>query len=105
MLRLSVLAIALAAGSQALAVADVVPKFDMAQSCKAETAGNAGIGETMESCLRDEQQARDELASQWSGFAAADKRACIGETNSGGLPSYVELQTCLEMATDVRAKR
>ena len=61
--------LALLAGSQALAAADVVPKFDMARSCKAETAGNAGVGETMESCLRDEQQARDELAPQWSSYA------------------------------------
>lgn len=107
MLRLSVVAtaIGLLAGSQALAGADAVPKFDTARSCKAETAGNAGIGETMESCLRDEQQARDELASQWSSFASTDKSTCIRETSSDGLPSYVELQTCLEMATEVRAKR
>jgi len=97
--------IALLAGSQALAAADAVPKFDMARSCKAEMAGNAGIGETMESCLRDEQQARDELAPQWSSYASADKAACIRETSADGLPSYVELQTCLEMAADVRSKK
>ncbi len=106
LLRCALLAIVigLLAGSQALsAAADAVPKFDMARGCKAETAGNGGIGETMESCLRDEQQARDELASQWSSFTATDKSACIRETSSDGLPSYVELQTCLE--TEVRAKR
>jgi hypothetical protein len=103
--RAAAVMIALLAGSQALAAADVVPKFDMARSCKAETAGNIGIGETMESCLRDEQQAHDDLASQWSSFAAQDKSACIRETSTDSLPSYVELQTCLEMASDVRKKK
>jgi hypothetical protein len=30
---------------------------------------------------------------------------CNGETNIDGTPSYVELQTCLEMERDVRVER
>jgi hypothetical protein len=30
--------------------ADVVPKFDIAQNCKAETADASGIGESISSC-------------------------------------------------------
>jgi hypothetical protein len=30
-------------------------------------------------------------------YANDDKRSCIGETTSAGMPSYVELVTCLEM--------
>jgi hypothetical protein len=74
-----------------------VPKFDIERNCKAELAGNSGIGETLASCKADEEQARGELASQWDNFKPADRVTCIGETSSDGTPSYVELRTCLEL--------
>ena len=77
--------------------ADGVPKFDIARNCKAEVADAAGIGETLASCTKDEEKARDELANQWSQLAREDKTACIRETSADGTPSYVELETCLEM--------
>ncbi len=43
------------------------------------------------------------MAGQWSKFTAKDKAACISESNIDGTPSYVELQTCLEMAADAHA--
>jgi hypothetical protein len=43
------------------------------------------------------------LAPQWDRFSKADKTACIAETSLDGTPSYVELQTCLEMAADASA--
>lgn len=84
--------------------ADAVPKFDIARNCKAEVAAAAGIGETLASCSKDEEQARNELTEQWSEFARKDKVACIRETSADGTPSYVELQTCLEMSADNRAR-
>jgi hypothetical protein len=44
------------------------------------------------------QKARDTLASQWSGFAAADRANCVRVEETAGAPSYVELLTCLQMA-------
>jgi hypothetical protein len=83
--------------------ADAVPKFDIARICKAETADTVGIGETLASCMKAEEQARTQLAGQWSKFAARDRAACTSESSLDGTPSYVELQTCLEMAADVHA--
>jgi hypothetical protein len=77
--------------------ADAAPKFDIARNCRAEVADAAGIGETLASCTKDEEQARDELTAQWSQFARDDKTACLRETSADGTPSYVELETCLEM--------
>ena len=51
----------------------------------------------LEDCSKDEEEARDELANQWNQFAREDKTACIRETSADGTPSYVELETCLEM--------
>src|SRR5581483_12302486 len=53
--------------------ADPFPKFDIAKNCKAEVAENSGIGETLESCTRDEQQAMQELMPQWDHYRREDK--------------------------------
>ena len=78
---------------------DRLPAFDVARNCNAETAGVA-IGTGVESCTKDETDAKNELAKRWSQFGASEKKFCVGESSSGGAQSYVELLTCLEMATD-----
>ncbi|MGY3615193.1 hypothetical protein [Bradyrhizobium sp. USDA 10063] len=88
--------------SHGVRAADAVPKFDIARICKAETAETVGIGETLASCMKAEEQARTQVAGQWSKFTAKDKAACTSESSIDGTPSYVELQTCLEMASDAR---
>src|SRR5271166_5678972 len=80
--------------------ADSVPKFDIAKNCKADLTVNTGSGETLESCTRDEEHARDQLTPQWDKFRQEDKTFCIREAGLDGSPSYAELQTCLEMAAD-----
>ena len=94
------LAVAVLNGPPAAHAADAVPKFDIVKNCKAEIADTGGVGETLESCMNDEEQSRQWLVQQWDHLAARDKRECISETSGDGTPSYVELQTCLEMATD-----
>jgi hypothetical protein len=85
-----------------IAVADNVPKFDIARGCKVDSAAafdpNAGMGATIKRCMDDEQQAKDQLQTQWSGFTAADLKMCVGMTtdDSETPPSYVELKTCLQ---------
>jgi hypothetical protein len=55
-----------------------------------------------ERCAQDEAAARDQLQPVWNQSSAADKAACLKETNIDGSPSYVELLTCLEMDRDVK---
>ena len=64
--------------------------------------GSAGPKAVLEKCAEDEAKAREELQPQWSQFSAVDKTVCIRETTMDGIPSYVELLTCLEMARDVK---
>ena len=54
------------------AVADQVPKFDIARSCKLDAAAAATISERqpIKKCADDEQQAQQQPASQWSSFPA-----------------------------------
>src|SRR3954452_5635466 len=105
LLKLSMLVL----GSQlVIAVADDVPKFDIAKGCKIDNATafdlNAGMNETIKRCAQDEQQAKDQLQTQWSEFVNADRVLCTGLTTNdrSNPPSYVELLTCLQDQQIVR---
>ena len=43
-------------------------------------------------------QARDKLAQDWGRYSAGQRAHCVRLSTLGGLPSYVELLTCLELA-------
>ena len=95
---ISILPIAVAA-QLVVAVADRVPTFDVARSCKLDVAATAGLSvdQTIKICVDDEKKARQQLASQWSKFSASSKAQCIPQESIGGTPSYVSLLTCLQM--------
>jgi len=82
-----------------VAVADRVPAFDIARSCKLDVAATTGLSvdQSLKSCVNDENKARQQLASQWSKFTASSKAQCIPQESVGGTPSYVSLLTCLQM--------
>ncbi|WP_338834438.1 hypothetical protein [Bradyrhizobium septentrionale] len=78
-------------------VADGVPKFDIARSCKLDVAATAGLSvdQSLKSCMYDEQKAKRQLAG--SKFPAPSRASCVSQESIGGTPSYVSLQTCLQM--------
>ena len=82
-----------------VAVANGVPVFDVARTCKLDLAAAAGLSDTqsVEACVRDEKRAQQQLGSQWSKYPASSKAQCIPLESVGGTPSYVSLQTCLQM--------
>ncbi|MCK1740324.1 hypothetical protein IVA80_05455 [Bradyrhizobium sp. 139] len=88
----------------AMPVADGVPKFDIARSCKLDVAATAGlsVGQPLKSCMSDEQKAKQQLASGWSKFSAPRRASCVSQEGIGGTPSYVSLQTCLQMGQWLR---
>ena len=76
--------------------ADRLPSFDIARNCRDEVAGGLT---SIDACSKDETDAKNQLAKRWSEFSASNKKACVGESATGGEQSYVELLTCLEMAS------
>ena len=82
-----------------VAVADNVPKFDIARSCKLDAAATTGLAveQPIKNCMNDEQQALRQLGSQWSKFTASSRANCSANESVGGTPSYVSLLTCLQM--------
>jgi hypothetical protein len=80
------------------ALADSVPKYDMARTCRLDHAAASGlaVSESMKSCVRDEKRALGQLQKQWSKFPAQKRAGCVSQNTIGGAPSYVGLLACLQ---------
>lgn len=80
-----------------IALASAVPSVDIQTTCR--SARDAALPEdragAYDSCVRDEQAAKDQLKTKWTQYSASAHAAC---SETGGFSfSYVELRTCLEM--------
>jgi hypothetical protein len=80
------------------AMADSVPSYDMARTCRLDHAAASGlaVSESMKSCIRDEKRAFAQLQKQWSKFSAPKRAGCVSQNTIGGTPSYVGLLTCMQ---------
>ena len=78
-----------------------VPTLDVRPSCRAAAIAEVTTKDAMQSCMADEKNAHDQLVRQWTKFNTADRAACLGPIMEFE-PTYTELLTCLEMATDTR---
>lgn len=83
--------------SHLLAVEDSVPVFDVKKICQGPAIESAFAGRNADTCIQSENAARDQLKKSWGEFPAKDRVGCIATAKIGGLPSYVELITCLEI--------
>jgi len=94
-----------------VAVGDRMPELNVEPVCKgiAEQGGvtfrDPSVAQEKKNCIESEQDVRAQVLKQWSSFVPADRTHCVNETTMGGLSSYTELITCLEMARDVRSLR
>jgi hypothetical protein len=85
----------------AVAFAADVPRLDVARACRAAGGPDLGIKFDTDRCLKSENEARSQLAAQWTSFPAADRSLCTQTATMGGTASYVELITCLELKREV----
>ena len=83
-----------------LAIAEAVPVYDVAPSCRAATTVVPG---SFEACMKNEQAARTQLATSWDQFAAPTRENCVQQEGVGGTPSYVDLLTCLQISRDAKS--
>ncbi|ACL56038.1 hypothetical protein [Methylobacterium nodulans] len=81
------------------AAADGPPRFDVAATCNSPGRNAVAAESSSDGCLRSERAAGDELRKRWGDFSAAAKRQCSQQSRAGGFPSYVEMLTCLELAS------
>ena len=88
------------------AQAGTVPAIDARKGCEAAEKDFAAIfgpnnPASLGSCLRQEEEARQQIVNNWTKYPASDRQKCIDTTVYQ--PSYVEWITCLEMYRDVRS--
>jgi hypothetical protein len=88
----------------ALLVADAPPVLNIESHCRFVATRTAPIGD-VESCLRIEEDARQQLVKSWPDFKLAEKDHCLRLSRAGVEPTYTELLTCLELQRDVRLLR
>jgi hypothetical protein len=89
----------IALSSLVMTVADAVPTFDVARTCKLDLAATAGLSDTqsLKACILDENRAKRLLGSEWPKYSPASRTSCTAQESVGGTPSYVSLRTCLQM--------
>lgn len=87
-----------------IAAVDRMPVIDPLPACGDAAMRAKPIGD-INLCMRKEMAARDELAKHWAEFSRGDKAVCVPLHTSGGLPTYTELVTCLEVMRDARLGR
>ena len=83
------------------ALADAVPKLDIERTCKSANQASVGLSDKAneEGCLRSERDAKREAEKNWGNYKPAAKAQCQSQFKAGGYPSYVEMVTCLELAS------
>lgn len=95
---MSVLLQVIATGAHLVLVADKVPDLRYEQSCRAAVSAAAMPNRNENACLQDEKAAKKKLQQEWSQFTPTQRAHCVQLSTTGGLPSYVELLTCVEMS-------
>ena len=81
--------------------ADGMPVLNVKPTCQGTEVAAVTPGQTLDTCLRKEAAARDQLRKSWASFPARDRTECSAAATIGP-PSYVDLLTCLEMRQHVR---
>jgi hypothetical protein len=74
-----------------------VPSLNVQATCRATPAVALDQKSTFDNCMRSENAARDRLGKTWGNMRAEWRSNCLKTTTLGGIPSYVELLTCVEM--------
>ena len=107
-LPITTLATLIALGLVLPAHAQGVPNLNVDPVCRgiAQQAGSpsekGGPDLAFSQCVQSEQAVRQKLIGEWSTFTAADQSNCVSADRGGGLASYTDLVSCLEMARDAR---
>jgi hypothetical protein len=78
-----------------------VPTLDVGASCRVAAAARITDIDRVQACMADEQDAYNQLAKTWQKYGLADRSSCVRSLMNFE-PSYTELLTCLEMASNAR---
>jgi hypothetical protein len=96
-------AVILGAASAAVAKDSGPPNIDIQKTCRETSSAMISLTgnekQDVDTCISDEQAAREQVTKNWANYPALAKSACIKPQEY--LPGYVEWLSCLEMTRDV----
>jgi hypothetical protein len=81
--------------------ADTVPDLDIEKTCRSARAADPTVDDkaSYDGCITSERSARKQAEQHWGSFTPQAKKQCEAQFKAGGYPSYVEMITCLELAS------
>src|SRR5262245_5220003 len=83
-----------------------VPKINLQQRCEDSKRAMATLGldtDSFDLCMKAERDALAKLNEAWNDISQSIKSQCVDPR--GFSPSYIEWQSCVEVATQVRKQR
>jgi hypothetical protein len=92
--------------SAAHAASGRVPELNVKALCKHRDADakllRSTTGQSVEECVHDEENAKQQLNSLWPTTAASIRSRCESEGHSLGTTSYLDLVTCIQLKNDIK---
>jgi hypothetical protein len=81
--------------------ADTVPDLDVEKTCRSARAADPTVDDkaSYDGCINSERNAKKQAEQHWGSFPTTAKKQCEAQFKAGGYPSYVEMITCLELAS------
>lgn len=100
-MKIALLSIAMLGSQFVTPISDRVPKLNVEATCKASVEADKGLvlGQSYDDCMRDENSAQQQLLPIWLSNSDQIRNQCEGEATAAGSESYVDLLTCLQMAS------
>jgi hypothetical protein len=82
-----------------------VPTLNLSGTCRGLDRKDFSLQIDPQRCHKTENEARAKLVEDWAKYSAADRSLCTQTARMGGVESYVQLLTCLELQHDLAAVR
>jgi hypothetical protein len=83
-------------------VGDRVPVINVEKTCKdsvtADKEADLALGQSFKDCMRDENDAKQQLSAVWSTYPGPVRERCEQEATLLGEGSYVDMLTCMQMS-------
>jgi len=85
---------------QVAKAAEGFPNFDVRRTCAEDQTAQNGIPDP--NCLRQEDQAKQQLQSIWNQTKSQTRATCLGSDADSPSKSYVDVLTCVQMFKDAQ---
>lgn len=106
-MKIALLSLAMIGSPLIATASDGVPHLNVEATCKGTVAVDKSMDlaspQSYEACMRDETNAQQQLGPIWSTTPATVRSQCYSEAVAGGIESYVDLLSCIQMAADAQS--